>query len=477
MIAIDALRADHMSSFGYDRRTTPILDGLAAQGVAFTSTWSASPDVLAAHAGILTGCDPKLAQRPNVKITGPESELASWFIPDSLPRLSQHFLAHGFETAAFVDHPAISQVHGFAKGFQNFHAFREENSSQAEVGFDGVAARFVNWLGSRDVSQDWFAYMHIDDLERLWSRSETDPHWDTFFESRPELARVPPVADGEHVFFAVPRGRWSGGTLSLGEYEARYDGALLKLDGKIKNLLETLRRRGRLEFTTVVIVGTFGLSLGESGLYVDSGTLSDTDLHVPLIIRPALRFQYPRSHKTHALASTIDVAPTLLDMYGLPIPKGMQGVSQLSILAGSDEPVRTVTFASGGLQDGTVAIDAGACFERSFPGRGRDQRADRSWYGDAIDHAAEARTYLHDRKLQPSPGHLPASSSGAQVPSDASAPSDPEVTARLSRAALDWYAWIDAARKILHSPSTARTGESARVAEELERRGLTSPAR
>src|ERR1700745_2062286 len=118
VIAIDGLRADHLGSFGYDRPTTPVIDGLAAQGVAFTSAWSASPDMLASHAAILTGCDPLLSRRPDVHGNGRESALAAWYIPDSVPRVAQQFLAHGFATAAFIDHASISPVRGFARGFQ-----------------------------------------------------------------------------------------------------------------------------------------------------------------------------------------------------------------------------------------------------------------------------------------------------------------------------------------------------------------------
>ncbi|MBL8858928.1 MAG: sulfatase [Planctomycetes bacterium] len=464
VIAIDALRADHMSGLGYDRKTTPVLDNLAAQGVTFSSAWSAAPDVVPAHAAILTGCDPRLAQRPSVKVTGRESELASWYVPDALPRLSQQFLAQGFETAAFVDHAALSPVHGFAKGFQQLVGLSGSDAApQAQIGFEGVAARFMNWLNAHPPARSWFAYVHVGDLERLWQRVETDPHWDTFFEPRPELAHVPAVADGDHVFFAVPRGRWSGGTLSLGEYEARYDGALRQMDTKLARLFDNMRRRGWLENTTIVIVGTHGVSLGESGLYADSGTLSDTDLHVPLIIRPPLKFDAPRGHRSTILVSTLDIAPTLLEMHAIPVSRAMQGVSLLDAVRGLSTPVRGIAFASGGLQRGRLALDTRYCFEESWPGEALDPQVVRSWYGDTLDHRGEARLFLHDRESASGPGHVEGSSP------DASA------TDRLSRACSDWFAAVDDARALLHRPTAASAVESGALIDDLVKRGLLGP--
>src|SRR5262245_48323094 len=69
VVVVDALRADHVSHLGYSRRTTPYLDLLAAGGTSFRSAYSASPEVLGAHAAILSGCDPMLARR--IPIDGP----------------------------------------------------------------------------------------------------------------------------------------------------------------------------------------------------------------------------------------------------------------------------------------------------------------------------------------------------------------------------------------------------------------------
>ncbi|MBK7874544.1 MAG: sulfatase [Planctomycetes bacterium] len=368
LIAIDGLRADHLSAAGYDRPTTPVLDALAKQGTLFTNAWSAAPRPLPAHAALLTGCDPWIARRE-----APEGNHASdpfaWRVPDGAPKLAQELLAHGYATAAFVGDPALSPVSGFGAGFQTYAAPQPDSSDPAEHEFEGVSTRFVNWLFEKSPSQDWFAYLHVDELVRVWGRKSADPRWDTYFPPRPELSTIPPVADGDPVFFAVPRARWPGGTLSIGEYEARYDGALCALDGKLGQLLERLRRTGRLKNTTVIVAGTFGTSFGESGLYLGSGTLSDVDLRVPLFVRPLLGSPMPRGQVSDALVSTIDVAPTILELERIGVPRGMHGESQLARLSGRAGTDRSVLFASGGLFPGWVAIDAEFCLGALRPRR------------------------------------------------------------------------------------------------------------
>jgi arylsulfatase A-like enzyme len=454
IVAIDALRADHVSSLGYDRPTTPTLDGLAQGGATFLDAWSAAPEVLPANAALLTGCDPRLARRSEPSAGGPAAELTSWYVPASLPSLAQELLARGFETAAFADHPAISPLRGLGKGFQTFQGFREDAvNPELELGFEGVATRFDHWLAGRAASADWFAYLHLNDLERMWSRPTADPRWDTLYEPRAALAWVPPVAEGDHAFFAIPRPRWAGGSKSLGEYESRYDGALRQLDVKLGRLLEKLRRSGRLDRTTVVVVGTRGVCFGEGGLFLDTGGLTPADLRVPWVIRPAQDLALQRGLRVEGLASLIDVAPTLLDLLGIGAPSAMQGVSHAARLRGLPAPEREVVFAAGGFQRGRAAVDPDWLWTLKRPGDAPSEVLRRTWFG------ATSRDPLAVTELAPR-----APSGGAAAAAEK----------RLGAAAESWYAWIDRARPLLHG--RAALTSDPEMAAELRRRGMLPSA-
>jgi arylsulfatase A-like enzyme len=448
IIVVDALRADHVSGDGYDRKTTPYLEGLALEGTRFRSAYAASPDVLPSHAAILSGCDPMLARRIPVGAPSLGTAVTDWYVPDDLPRLPRAFLASGFTTAAFVDHPAISPVCGFGAGFQQFSGFDAapdlEATDTAAKGFEGVSTRFLNWVSGLGASQDWFAYLQFDDLERLWLRP--DQKWDTFFEPRPELAAVPPIAEDECVFFALARDRWDGGARSLGQLEARYDGALRQLDQNFGRLFEKLRRTGRWDRTTIVVVGSHGIGFGESGVIADSGTFSDCDLGVPLILRPARGLPVPeesRGRTTDWLASLVDLAPTLLELHGIPRTAGIQGASLVGALRGEPDPEDKRLFAAGGRQSGFAVIEPRFCFEESSPGGLAQEAASplsRSWYGDGRDHRREVRRFLHGRAADAMRrGHL-----GPCL-------EDPENSERLARAGREHYDWIETERQALHA--------------------------
>lgn len=459
LLAIDSLRADHTGRGGYDRPTTPNLDALCEQGVYFAQAFSAAPSIIPAHAAVLTGCDPAIARQPPLP-EGVFGGLArEWRIPEAVPTLAREFLVAGFATAAFVDHSWLVPAFGFDAGFEEFYAFREGSvPGRKDFGLEGGATRFLRWLRQLDVRRDWFAYLTVNELCRAWLYN--DPIWDTYFPPRAELSAVPPVSEADRVFFAIPRSLWPAGSISLGEYEARYDGALRRLDGLIHRLLDQLEEMGRLGETTVCVVGTFGLGFGESGLLLDHGTLSDVDLHVPWILCPAASFPCERGRRTDVLASTIDVAPTLLAIAGIERPEGMHGVSQVAALSGGDGPARDFAFAQGGFHDGFAVRTASLSYEWILPGGNGPSTLADSWFGGRRPSDELWREHLRDRASGAGPGDLEPS---ADLP---------EAARELHAAGEDWYHWIELARDALHSVPWRNDPVAPEVRERLVERGL-----
>lgn len=462
VIAIDALRADHMGLFGYDRDTTPVMDALSAEAVAFEDTWSASPRLLPAHCALLTGCDPNLSRRLFLL----ESEVpdeSRFEIKDQTPHAAVTFLSAGYRTAAFVDHDQLNPVLGFDSGFQVYSEMGEENPGTGlvgdSVGLTGTSRRFLDWVRGLDRDQDWFSYLQVSDLERVWNHS--DPSADGFFEPRPGMTNVPPISNDAKSFFAQPRSRWTGGAVSLGQYEARYDGRLHGLDQKLGVLLEELRRAGLWENTTICIVGSFGVQFGEAGLILDHGLYSSADLRVPMIIRPADQGGFDAGHISPNLASTIDVVPTLLELEGIPEPSGVMGMSQTASLKSGGAPPRELAFASCGYQEGGLVVGPQYALELVFPGRTLGMHGPglmRGWFGDEEQHPLAMRKRFYDRRLYPLPNYRYQDEFLAKtVPA--------EERAALEAEAMDRSYWTSRARQVLHAPEWR--GDSV-TADELE---------
>ncbi|MEO6709703.1 MAG: sulfatase [Planctomycetota bacterium] len=403
VIAIDGLRYDHLGASGYDRNTSPALDALAGEGVFFKAAYSAAPWQVPAHMGLISGADPRIA-RKTLPASVAVNQASLWHLPEAAPHPAAEFLGHGFSTALFYDHSNLSPVYGYDRGFELYQGPNQEAAdARGDFGSEAVFRRFQQWLALSPRDKSWFAYLELADLERVWD--EQDARRDTRFQPRPELSRVPPVGDAQHLFFALPRSRWSGGVATLGEYESRYDGGIQRIDQAFAMLRTQLEQMGRWEDTTIVVVGAYGMSLGESGLLLDSGTFSDVDLHVPLIVR-AGRGIPTTPGRSETLISTLDVLPTLLDLYGISVPS-RDAISFARVLSGAEaRGVRREMQASCGYQEGFATLDRWYCYERTWPGRVEDPHLSSSWFGDSEPHTDVMREVWHDRRADPLLGHL-----------------------------------------------------------------------
>jgi len=92
LVTIDTLRADHVSSYGYERTTTPNLDALAAGGARFETAYAVSSTTLPSHATLFTSRYP---DEHGVTKNGVA-------LPADVPTLAEHLSAAGWETVAFV---------------------------------------------------------------------------------------------------------------------------------------------------------------------------------------------------------------------------------------------------------------------------------------------------------------------------------------------------------------------------------------
>ena len=457
VIAIDGLRADHVGCYGYDRPTTPTLDRLADEGVIFTQAFANSPALLPSHVSLLTGCEPFVARRylPAEIETTIERR---WRVPAAVPHLAVEFLAHGYDTAAFVDHPQLSPVYGFDPGFEKY-----VEATGKDVGAAHLTMQLVQWLREVDRDRPWFAYLHLHDLERSWAKP--DPVWEAYFTPRPGLEDVPPVGATDSTFFAVPFSRWRGGSRSIGEYEAQYDGHLRRLDESLERLFGSMITTGRLASTTIAVVGSHGIQFGEAGMILAGGRYSMADLHVPLVIRPRAGLEGARvgGSVVDSLASLSDLAPTLLELSALTVPRGTHGISQLPELLGSGPatPRRRFAFASCGIQDGGVRIGERLCYEFLLPGEAEEPLYRRSWLGVSEAPTGNKQIRFYDRVAHPYPPLEAGLREGT-----------PQEFASYSEAAVAWYKDMEFVRTALQPTSLFTEPVAPEKVRELQARGL-----
>jgi arylsulfatase A-like enzyme len=111
-----------------------------------------------------------------------------------------------------------------------------------------------------------------------------------------------------------------------------YDGEIRWLDARLRDLFRDLQARGALDGAWVVVTSSHGMELWERGALGHRGSLSQEVLHVPLLIRPPGGISPPRVVSERF--SLIDLAPTLIELLGLPGSADFDGVSWASFLLG-----------------------------------------------------------------------------------------------------------------------------------------------
>ena len=278
LITVDTLRADRVGG-----ALTPSINAIGARGARFLAARTTVPLTLPAHVSLMTGAIPPAT---GVRLNGVHR------FDGSRPTLASLFNDAGRDTAAFIGAFVLDRQFGLATGFDTYddqiaRAPGAPLRLEAERQAPDVADRAVAWLRARQQAGDaarrpFFLWAHF-----------YDPH-----------APYTPPPD------AMAR---AGGDA--------YDGEVAFADAEIGRLLRAVSETGAARPTLVVILGDHGESLGEHGERTHGMLLYDGALRIPLIIAgpgvPEAEHRRP--------VSIVDVAPTVLRLAGLAVPREMQG--------------------------------------------------------------------------------------------------------------------------------------------------------
>ncbi|MBM3985236.1 MAG: sulfatase, partial [Planctomycetes bacterium] len=314
LIVVDTLRADHLSAWGYARPTSPRLDALAADALRFTHAQTPRAKTLPAVASLLTGLYPHdHGVRDNATR-----------IPDDVPLLAEALAGAGYRTAAVVGNFVLQDVRsGLARGFDRWDDSLPDLDG---VPPDGVPQRRATSLTDAALAelqdltagnQPWLLYLHYMDPHGLY---DPPPEHRLFDGAPPEPLPEPGPPGALHQrrlaeFNVPPDCRLPDGRIDVAAVRARYDGEIRYADAQIGRVLDALAAAGRLDDTLVVVVSDHGEALGGHDYWFEHGFYAYEDTcRVPLLVRgPGLR-----RGTCEADVSLVDLAPTMLDLLGLP---------------------------------------------------------------------------------------------------------------------------------------------------------------
>ncbi|MBK8248935.1 MAG: sulfatase-like hydrolase/transferase [Gemmatimonadetes bacterium] len=311
----DTARAQNMSLYGYPRQTTPVLDSLAAHGLVFDRAFATSPWSLPSHASIFTGHYPhELTAGPRIPLDRTQLTLA------------EHFASKGYATAAMTANLFYgSPDYGIDRGFSRYDA-------RPPINWRSIAH---TWILSRRVALlTRQALGNHDTLLRRRAEHVNSSFlsWMDTHEGRPFLAvlnyfdahepyRAPAPYDTK--FAALGARYWADETLNaadssvLRQLRDMYDGGIAYDDFALGQLLQSLRERGQLDRTIVIVTSDHGEEFGERGptLLGHNRSLYRQALHVPMVIvGPSRGVPVGRS----SAAVSIRDIPTTLSQLSFP---------------------------------------------------------------------------------------------------------------------------------------------------------------
>lgn len=238
------------------------------------------------------------------------------------------------------------------------------------------------WIAERSIAL-LEAYQKEDAPFFLWS-SFFDPHpdylapspWDTMYDERP--LSVPHVQPGEHAgnpphfgltqqengdFSSYRESGWYNHGMHphvpVSAEDARknmsvYYGMVSLMDKYIGKILDRLDELGLSQNTLVVFTSDHGHFFGQHGLHAKGPFLYEDMIRVPLIAR--LPGVIPAGGSSGAIQSLVDIAPTMLDFAGLPIPRTMTGVSEKPVWTGETARARTCALCEDHHEPTTIHL-------------------------------------------------------------------------------------------------------------------------
>ena len=313
LISIDTLRADHLGIYGYKRNTSPYIDRFFRDGLVFERAYSQAPWTLPSHASMFTGLHPST----HASTTFP-TETFGYVdrLRSSLTTIAEVLQEEGFETAAFTGGVFLTPAYGFDQGFDRFEV--AESTRMQEV-----LDLALPWLKSaRD--RRFFLFLHAFDVHRYdpahyFKDLPDDGYTGPLREvrrSNPRLLENAVIADG----LSNPTRE------DIAFVQHLYDTEIRLVDEQLQRLFVSLEEIGIRQETAVILTSDHGENFWERG---DSGhgfTLSNSTLHVPLLMSmPGPR----RAQRLTGLARVIDIPVTILESTGASsAARGrMQGMS------------------------------------------------------------------------------------------------------------------------------------------------------
>ncbi|MBI4803540.1 MAG: sulfatase [Elusimicrobia bacterium] len=356
MIVVDCLRADHLSSYGYHRNTSPNIDALAGESAVFTQAIAQAPTTLLSFASIFT----------SRYVSAHGVNALNKALSDSALTLAEILKIYNYKTAAFMAGLNVNPLFKLNQGFDVYYQLNYTSAS-----FKTALPAAFDWAKERNgKGEKFFLVAHGNDLHTPYVFPASGLY-DRGFKVNARLNRL--SAPESPLITVYKRKLMLKSELEvirlsdddIGHIVARYDEGIHYADGLVGDFIRKLRAAKMLDRTILIVTADHGEGLFDHDYFFHDFNLYDDTLRVPLIITG------PGIGKKEILQQVrlIDLMPTILDMAGIAPGRDAQGRSLKSPLYGgeTDAAGNEYTFAESSV-GGKVLRSAGWKLIRS-PGK------------------------------------------------------------------------------------------------------------
>lgn len=308
LITIDTLRPDHMSLYGYERKTTRNLDQWFAGGLRFETSYSTDANTPPSVVSILTGYYP---QDHGVRLFYQLLPESNTLITDLLPE--------EYQTAAVVSNIVLTEeAMGLSKYFDHYDDFVDEKEAYRYI-YERSAERTTDaalvWLlEERDTDRPLFLWVHYIDPHGPY---HPPSDW-TFSFTHEGTASIDSATIRP---YQVEPGVTDGLV-----YVDRYDEEIAYMDSEVGRLLDGYAKTADVDDAFIIFTSDHGESMMEHEVWFTHGyQVYEEIIRVPLMIRgPGV----PQGVRKEPV-SGIDLFPTILGLVNVAPPSYLPGMDLL----------------------------------------------------------------------------------------------------------------------------------------------------
>ena len=342
-IVVDALRADHLSCYGYERHTSPFIDEFANKNILFKYAFSQESYTQASVATFFTSTYPwvhkVLYDAPTIDILDPRFITIAEILKEA-----------NYNAAAFVFNPHLKAEFNFGQGFDLYDS-KEEDFSKLLPEYEAyetakkIFDKVKHYLEGIKNKHPVFLYLHYRDVHAPYL---PPPPYDKIF----------PVSNPPAVINEKMQTKKKNAEFEI----SMYDGEIRYTDDYIKKTLRMLEEHHINRMNSIIIIiadhgeefhDSHPLDPGGSG---HARTLYNEQIHVPLIM--SMPGVFPQKKTIDTYVGLIDIIPTICDILRINWRKygQFQGRSLLPVIKGIDKN-SSVIYGGGKYGRGFVIKD------------------------------------------------------------------------------------------------------------------------